>query len=484
MRRHSVSHSCIHDSGVAHGSMLRQSIHQERQSMHMEMLTAQKIDLFTPGEGGSKAYRIPALLTTKAGTVIAANDARLVDQRDNPNKINITIKRSLDQGKSWEPLQTVVAYPGNGLNAPAAIDSALLQDQETGTIWMLFSHTPGGLGLWNCGPGIGFDEQGQRLLYDHTKREYVVDAEGVVYTRAGEKTGYTIDAAGGLYSQGLPLGHIYEKFDELREGHLYEAQTCYLQLVRSEDEGDSWSQPIELNVQVKEEWMQFLGAGPGIGIQLQQGKHKGRLVFPVYFSNAVRMMSCAVIYSDDHGQTWRRGESPNDSRLVTVASGSARDLGLGVRKYELTESQVVELAGGTLAMYMRNHYGNGQIARAFSEDGGQTWSRLEFVEELLNPVCQISVLKYPGTETDKEMLLFSGPASESKRENGIIRLSEDGGKTWPYSKVIERGSYVYSCLTVMDNGQVGILYETEQDEEGLIKSVFTTTTLAEIKGNK
>lgn len=447
----------------------------------MEKLSLKKVDLFAPGDNGSKAYRIPSLLTTKKGTVIAGNDARIVNQRDNPNKINITIRRSFDNGETWQPIQTVVEYPGNDIKSPAVIDSSLLQDEETGTIWLLFSHTPGGVGLWNSGPGIGFDEKGRRNLHDSEMKRYVLEADGTVLTREGEPTDYTVNEKGFSSKKGIESGHIYEIFDEMKADHLFEQNTCYLQIVKSEDDGATWSQPIELNPQVKAEWMQFLGTGPGVGIQLKHGEHAGRLVFPIYYSNLARMMSCAVIYSDDNGKTWQMGDSPNDNRKIKLTTESAQALGANARKYELTESQVIELDSGKLVLYMRNHYGNGQIARATSEDGGQTWDGFEFVEELINPVCQISVIRYP-SQTGQELILFSGPASTDKRENGVIRLSEDGGKTWPYALTIEEGDFVYSCLTVMANGEIGILYETTIEDRESIRSVFTSLTLEDIKG--
>lgn len=63
---------------------------------------------------------------------------------------------------------------------------------------------------------------------------------------------------------------------------------------------------------VKEHRMGFIGAGPGVGIQIKNGEYAGRLVFPVYYTNEYGYMSCCVIYSDDHGRTWHRGQSPND----------------------------------------------------------------------------------------------------------------------------------------------------------------------------
>ena len=86
-------------------------------------------------------------------------------------------------------------------------------------------------------------------------------------------------------------------------------------MIRSENGGETWSEPMDLNPQVKEEWMQFIGAGPGTGIQIQQSPYKGRLVYPIYFtSQDATVSSSAVIYSDDAGRSWKRGASVNDGR--------------------------------------------------------------------------------------------------------------------------------------------------------------------------
>lgn len=438
-----------------------------------------KKDLFVPGMNDSEAYRIPTLITTDKGTLIAANDARILNQRDNPNKINITIRRSFDHGETWTEIHTVAQYPGNDMDSPAVIDSSLLQDKETGTIWMLFCHTPGGIGLWNSETGVGFNSENQRVLYDNQRNVYYLKDNLEVIKASGDSTDYTVDSKGYLYKNNEKLGHIYQKFDPHNSEALVENPTSFLQAIKSDDDGKTWSSPIELNVQVKEEWMRFIGTGPGRGIQLKNSSHKGRLIFPIYFSNEARIMSSTVIYSDDNGKTWKRSASPNDNRDLSVTYESAENLGLKVRQFELTECQAVELSDGTIHLYMRNHYGNGRVARAISHDGGETWSDFEFIDDLLNPICQFSVITYPSN--DEDWILFLGPRSQSERENGVLLLSKDGGKTFPYQKTIEEGSFVYSCLTLTEDGDIGILYETEQDSEGLIKSVFTKVSVNELE---
>lgn len=437
----------------------------------------EKIDLFAPGMAGSKTYRIPSLLTTVEGTLIAGNDARLLDQRDNPNKINITVRRSTDKGITWSDIDTVVEYPGNTLDSPAVIDTALVQNEETKTIWMVFSHTPGGIGLWNSGPGIGFDAEGRRILTDNRHNRYLLEKDGKVVTDTHEETAYSVDDQGYLFKNGTSLGHIFEKIEAEKSDMLYELPTCYLQAIKSTDDGKTWSAPVELNLQVKEEWMQFLGTGPGKGIQLENGKHKGRLIVPVYFSNMARVMSCTVVYSDDDGRTWKRSTSPNDNREISHNPQSAEDIGTAIRKYELTECQAVELNDGTIQLYMRNHYGNGRVARASSYDGGVTWEDFEFIEDLLNPVCQFSVMRYPDDE--KDIILFSGPFTEDKRENGVLMISKDGGRSFSHVETIEKESFVYSCLTLTGDKEIGVLYETE-DDKGRITSVFTKISLEDV----
>ena len=437
--------------------------------------------LFYPGDKGSKAYRIPSLICTNDNILIAANDARLVNQNDNPNQINNVIRRSYDNGQTWTESQTTVAYIGDeGEDGPAAIDIALLNDQVTNTVWGVFNHTPGGVGWYLSQPGTGYIGEDKKLI-DGRQKAYRMLADGRVQTIEGEATDYRVNQEGYVYLNEERLSTIYAKFDSEKSEQLFEMPTSFLQLIKSEDGGVTWSEPINLNLQVKEEWMSFIGSGPGIGIQLQHGKHRGRLIFPIYYTNELKLFSCAVIYSDDHGQTWQRGESPNDGRLCDATFLSAEHYGKDLRQFELTESQVIERENGDLVVYMRNHSGKLRVAKSVSHDGGQTWSQPVYDETLVNPVCQFSLLKViDESQPEKEMVLFLGPNSETERAKGTLRLSEDGGETWITEKLIEPGSFVYSCMTQLADGTIGILYETESDQPGLLQSTFVTIELDEL----
>lgn len=427
--------------------------------MRMSSIRSQAI--YYPGLAGSKAYRIPSLITTLQGTVIAGIDARIADQTDNPNQIDATIRRSEDHGKTWGTVQKLVAFAGEGLDGAAAIDTSLLQDQQTGTVFMLYCHTPGGIGLWSSDPGTGFDSEYRRKLFDRDGNGFALASDGKVFDAKGNETDYNVDGQGYVFKGGQPQGNIYFKKGLDPDESLLEARTSFLQIIQSQDDGLTWSAPRDLNPMVKEEWMRFIGSGPGCGIQLAHGEHAGRLVFPVYFGNEDWQMSCACIYSDDHGVTWQRGESPNDGRVQDGHVLSARTL--AENKHNLTESQVIELPNGELKCYMRNHSGMQRTAVSSSGDGGQTWGEVCYDMALTDPTCQSSVIRYPDLGDGKVRLLFSNPADETKREKGTVRLSEDGGKTWPYSRVLDEGFFGYSCLTVLANGEVGVLYERVYD---------------------
>ncbi len=64
------------------------------------------------------------------------------------------------------------------------------------------------------------------------------------------------------------------------------------------------------------------------------------------------------------------------------------------------------------------------------------------------------------------MLLFSNPNSKTQRNHITIKASFDKGNTWKEENQIElyeEGTFGYSCLTVIDDEYVGILYEGNRE---------------------
>ena len=93
-------------------------------------------DLFLPGQDGYNVCRIPVLLTTSSGVLLACCEARK-GHRGDIAEIDLLLRRSLDLGASWEDLQVVVTEPGTTCGNPV-----LVQDPTTGVIWFVFCKSP------------------------------------------------------------------------------------------------------------------------------------------------------------------------------------------------------------------------------------------------------------------------------------------------------------------------------------------------------
>lgn len=222
-------------------------------------------------------------------------------------------------------------------------------------------------------------------------------------------------------------------------------------LIRSNDDGATWTVPIEITRSAKREnTVTTIASGPGIGIQLTTGPHAGRLVFP-FNEGPFGFWNIYTVYSDDRGQSWRMGQ---------VAPGGIVETN-GKRSSQVNECQVVELSDGRLMMNARRWAGKQVRKTTVSNDGGQSWSEVEDVPEIKDPSCMGSIIRCKNPHSDgAPLLLFSGPNSD-KRTNGTIFISDDQGQTWPKSKVIEPGLFAYSCLVELPDSSIGCLYEAE-----------------------
>lgn len=408
--------------------------------------------LFGPGIGGpADYYRIPSIVTTKNGTLVACADARYYTGMDNPNRIDKVVRRSTDGGKTWGPFIVAVQEHGTSrMKSSAAIDPILTYVADSNRIYMHYCHTPAGVGILNCNCSVAEDAQGNRFIRKGLRR-YVL-RDGRLYTAAGRETDLTVSDSGEVSRGGQALGNIYTG------GPYHEENTATLMMCYSDDEGLTWSHPQSLNAQVKERFMSFIGPGPGSGIVIESGKYAGRIVVPIYFGarKFPLCLSCCVIYSDDGGQTWRRGVTPNDTRTLHGRRLSCRRV---TNSQMLTESQVIEQEGGVLKYFMRNHDKRRSVAVAYSRDGGETWEDFDWDDSLPQPICQSAVLRLRGME--KPYVVFLNAADRKARKNGTVRLSEDGGETFPHARLLKEGEFVYSSLAQLPNGNVGVLFEPD-----------------------
>ncbi len=409
--------------------------------------------VFGPGTGGpSDYYRIPSMITTKNGVVVACADARFFTGSDNPNRIDKVIRRSLDSGETWSDYIVAVEEYGTEKNSSsAAIDPILTYVAETGRIYMHYCHTPASIGILNCKSSVGEDSQGNRIIEGKYGKRYILK-NAALCKKNGKETPYKVKDNGDVLKGSETVGNIFTG------GDFRELGTSTLMMCYSDDEGLTWSKPVSLNTQVKKKFMSFIGPGPGNGIVVKNGKYKGRIIVPVYYGTRKwpLCLSCCVIYSDDNGVSWKMGETPNNTRKIM---GFKANHFFITNNQMLTESQVIEQNDGTLKYFMRNHDPKRCIAVAYSKNGGESWEKFTHDDNLPQPICQSSVIKIENA--DKPYVVLLNPADRKSRACGTVRLSEDDGETFIYSRVLKEDEFVYSSLTVLPDGNIGALFEPD-----------------------
>lgn len=314
-----------------------------------------RTDVYVGDQDGYRVYRIPALVVSVKGTLLAFCEGRKKGPQDSGD-IDLLLKRSHDGGQTWSR-QAIVHEEGG--DAPITIGNPCPIVDRVGVVHVLFTR------------------DNKRLFY-----------------------------------------------------------------TTSSDDGRTWSPPIEHTAVLKaiDYPVVRLGTGPVHGIQLRSG----RLVAPIWVCDREltdrnknptnSRYQSGVIYSDDSGVTWKTG------RLVPPDVP------------RLNECTVLERADGALYLNMR---AQGAGFRIFSEshDRGTTWSAPVPDRSLPCPTCQAGVLNGPGREA-----LFSNPASDT-RTSLTVRLSEDEGRTWRHSRVLEAGPSGYSDLAMTTDGRFLCLYE-------------------------
>jgi len=350
-------------------------------------------------DDGVHTYRIPALATSPKGTLLCVYDMRRRLGRDLQEDIDIGLSRSTDHGQTWEPARVIMdmgQYGGLPQEQNGCSDPGIIIDQQTGEIFCF--------ALWMNGkPG---------------KHQWVGD---------GSEPGFEI------------------------------GKTAQFMLVRSMDDGLTWTKPENLTRILKQESWWLLAPSPQQGINLPDGT----LVMPIQGRDDERDRStfATIMTSRDHGKTWAVGKP--------AYSGG-------------NECQAALLSDGSIMLNIRNDHERFR-AVAVTNDLGQTWEQHPTSRNtLIEPNCNGSLLRvdYQRSGTRRSVLLFANPHTQRGRNHQTIQVSFDDGKTWPESNhlLLDQGAGAgYPSLTRVDDDHVGIVYEGSQSH-----LVFEKISLSEL----
>ena len=437
-----------------------------------------------PNKEGINSYRIPALLRTDKGTLIAGADERRLHHLD-WGDIGMVVRRSEDKGKTWGN-KIVISNPrdnseakDSGASSPVNIDMVLVQDPETKRIFSIYDMFPEGKAVFampdkleKAYEKIG-DKSYQILYKSGEKGYYTIRENGEVYNSQNQKTEYHVvvnpknpgySDKGDMYKGKDLIGNVY--FSQSTKNPFRVANTSYLWMSYSDNDGKTWSAPTDITPGIRQDWMKFLGTGPGTGIVLHTGPHQGRILVPVYTTNNVSHLggsqSSRLIYSDDHGKTWHAGEAPNDNRPVgnsVIHSSTMNNNGA-----QNTEATVLQLNNGDVKLFMRGLTGELQVAT--SKDGGVTWEKtIKRYTEVKDAYVQMSAIHT--MHDGKEYILLSNAAGPGhERKDGLIhlaRVESNGELIWFKHNMIQDGEFAYNSLQELGNGEYGLFYEHREN---------------------
>ena len=376
-------------------------------------------EVFVSGENGYHLIRTPQILATRAKTLLVFAEGREGHHDQSGN--DILLKRSIDGGATWSALKVIAEDGNNSLNSVC-----VLQLVGSDRILMIGCIIPDGHNVQDFKHS---SPNWQRFMRQVKRDKW-----------PGLSTGY-----------GEHTASVYS--------------------VYSDDDGKTWSKRKDITRSTRRDEALTCIPGPGLGIQLTRGPHKGRILIPCNqhwlkkLEGRLRYQNLPyALISDDNGETWRYGSlAPYIFETRTV-----------------TETQFAELADGSILL---NGRGGGR-AIAESKDGGETWSPMQPDPTLTGAACAAGLLRYSfaAESGDKSRILFSLPGSPKGRKHGKIWLSYDEGKSWPVQKKIRPGFFAYSWLTRLPGGDIGCVYGSRgkrpaPGELGLQNIMFTSFSL-------
>lgn len=228
-------------------------------------------------------------------------------------------------------------------------------------------------------------------------------------------------------------------------------EDCRPRFMTSGDDGRTWSEPAPLVERVG-----YYVINNDRLVQLT----RGRLLAPYAwhgrpFNHDLWNVRCGCLLSDDAGRTWRLGrqeikieaENVLPPKLAEAApAGLTEDIRAG--RVQPQEPGVVELADGRVCLWCRTPAG--YAYRAFSEDGGETWSPFRPIIEFAMPCGPQSIKRLPGSSrlvmlfNDRSGLPYEHPQYSWRRPLAVA-VSEDNAATWRRLGLLEAANVPSNC---------------------------------------
>ena len=454
---------------------------------------------FPKNAGGSELFRIPAMITLADGTLFAAADARYETLGDGGG-LDTIVAMSHDKGKTWEQ-SYAIHYPDSerfaDTKATTCIDPAVVQGND-GTIYVIADMNPTGVTTKhdyinpNIGTGYMTIDGVERLAltddynmvntnpkdkaYPYYLGDMVDGYARVMKTSDGTATQWALDGWWNIYSVGadgtleaLTQKQVDSTADVQQNAYykgsaLHVYNTGYMLMVSSKDGGKTWT-PRVLNTEIKRDTEKALLVTPGKGIVA----HDGTIIIPFYTFDRVGgkiVQQASFIYSQDDGESWHRS--------VDAPNGNGIDWS--------SESEIVEVNGGTLRMFIRN--GTNKIAYIDAEwdesKSDYTWSAPVVTDVKVWSNCNLTAVTLREKIDGKTAVMVACPSGK-KRTNGMIYtflLEDDNTMTPVYQYAVNKGDYAYSCMDELQDGTLGLLYEAKPGTMEYINVDVATLTAA------
>jgi sialidase-1 len=302
-------------------------------------------DLDHTGEG-YPVYRIPALTKTDAGTLIASYDGR-PSYGDVPNNIALLVRRSTDDGQTWQERQVVRYEPGK----PGFGDPSIVVDRETDRIWLFHAAS---VNQGYFGSGTGNDDDDPDVLHMDVSWS---DDEGLTWHHRRLTHEAKDPAWGGVFAasgEGIQIrrgpyaGRLVQQYAVRHQGGNWAASLI------SDDHGRTWR------------FGELLG--PGMDENKVVELSDGRLMLNSRAPGGYRK----VAFSDDGGETWS-GLHVDDELIDPANNGS-------IIRYDSDAAPRSPQASKLLFSNTATQSGRRNLTVKQSCDNGETWPIQRTVE--------------------------------------------------------------------------------------------------------